>query len=91
MNAAGRPELYHMKFSYSKMHRKGPTPDILSCRELQVLKLVCAGSSSKVIAHKLGISMKTVGFHRTRISKKLGERGTVMLVRWAIRNGVIEP
>lgn len=73
------------------MRRKGPKPDILSSRELQVLKLVCDGSPSKVIAQKLGISMKTVAFHRTRISKKVGERGTVMLVRWAIRNGVIEP
>jgi DNA-binding CsgD family transcriptional regulator len=70
---------------------KGPTPDVLSRRELQVLKLVSEGLTSHAIAHKLGVSKKTVAFHKTRIAKKVGGRGTVMLVRWAIRNGVIDP
>ena len=73
------------------MPNKAPTPEILSRRELQVLRLVCDGSTSKVIAHKLGISKQTVAFHRTGITKKVGERSTAMLVRWAIRNGVIKP
>ena|SRR5256885_145051 len=65
--------------------------ETLSIRERQVLQLVAEGSSTKEIAVALGISVKTAGFHRTRLMTKLNIHETAGLVRYAIRNGVIHP
>jgi DNA-binding CsgD family transcriptional regulator len=62
----------------------------LSLRELEVVKLIAADLTAKKIAASLGISVKTVTFHRTEIKRQLGVKGTAGIVRWAIRNGVIE-
>jgi len=63
----------------------------LSPRELEVLKLIAEGSSSKEIAATLVLSIKTVERHRANILKKLGMRDRVELTRYAIRRGLIEP
>jgi DNA-binding NarL/FixJ family response regulator len=63
----------------------------LSARRLQVLRCICDGSKNHEIAKSLGISSKTVEFHRSRLLKTFAVTGTAMLVRAAIRNGVIEP
>jgi FixJ family two-component response regulator len=62
----------------------------LTNRELQVLQLICAGCSSKAIAHKLGISFKTVVSHRSHILRKAGVHEVVTLVRFAMRAGYVE-
>jgi len=66
-------------------------PDPLSGRERQVLQLVGEGKSTKDIAAQLGISVKTAESHRARLMKKLDIHETASLVRYAIRNGLIQP
>jgi two-component system response regulator NreC len=63
----------------------------LSVRERQVLQLVSEGHSTKKIAALLGISVKTADTHRTKVMAKLDIHQTAGLVRYAIRNGMIEP
>jgi two-component system response regulator NreC len=63
----------------------------LSVRERQVLQLVGEGHSTKKIAALLGISAKTADTHRTKLMEKLDIHQTAGLVRYAIRNGLLEP
>jgi DNA-binding NarL/FixJ family response regulator len=65
--------------------------DVLTTRELEVLKLVAEGHSSREIADALVISLKTVERHRSNIMGKLGIRDRVELTRYAIRRGLVEP
>jgi DNA-binding NarL/FixJ family response regulator len=65
--------------------------DILTPRELQVLKLIAEAHSSKEIAVELVISIKTVERHRQNILEKLGMSDRVELTRYAIRRGLIQP
>jgi len=64
--------------------------DVLTPRELEVLKLIAEGHTSKEIAAMLVISIKTVDRHRTNMLDKLGMRDRVELTRYAIRRGLIE-
>jgi DNA-binding CsgD family transcriptional regulator len=63
----------------------------LTLRQLEVLKLMSEGLSSKQIANALGVALKTAGSHRTQILKRLGVPNTVLAMRWAIRAGIIHP
>ena len=65
--------------------------DSLSGRERQVLQLVAEGKSTKDIGVHLGISAKTAESHRARLMKKLDIHETASLVRYAIRQGLIQP
>jgi DNA-binding NarL/FixJ family response regulator len=65
--------------------------DILTSRELEVLKLIAEGRSAQQIAETLCISIKTVDRHRANIMDKLSLRDRVQLTRYAIRRGLIEP
>jgi DNA-binding NarL/FixJ family response regulator len=65
--------------------------DVLTPRELEVLKLIAEAHTSKEIAEKLSISIKTVDRHRQNILDKLGMRDRVELTRYAIRRGLIQP
>ena len=53
-------------------------------RELEILRLICEGYSTKEIAANLGISFKTVVSHRTRILRKAGVHDPISLFRWAV-------
>jgi DNA-binding NarL/FixJ family response regulator len=66
-------------------------PNPLTARERQVLQLVAEGHTSKAIAAKLELSVKTVESYRARVMEKVGVHETAGLVRYAIRNGVIVP
>jgi DNA-binding NarL/FixJ family response regulator len=65
--------------------------DVLTPRELQVLKLIAEAYTSKEIAKELVISIKTVERHRQNILDKLGMSDRVELTRYAIRRGLIQP
>jgi DNA-binding NarL/FixJ family response regulator len=65
--------------------------DVLTPRELEVLKLIAEAYTSKQIAEALFISIKTVERHRQNILDKLGMRDRVELTRYAIRRGLIQP
>jgi DNA-binding NarL/FixJ family response regulator len=65
--------------------------ELLTPRELEVLKLIAEGHNSKEIATTLVLSIKTVESHRANLLHKLGMRDRVDLTRYAIRRGLIEP
>jgi DNA-binding NarL/FixJ family response regulator len=74
------------------LDRGDSTPaDLLTPRELEIVKLVAEGSTSEEIAQALVISKKTVEHHRSHILDKLGMRDRVDLTRYAIRRGLVEP
>jgi len=52
--------------------------------------LVAEGKTTKEIARVLGIGVKTADSHRTAVMRKLGIHQTAGLVRYAIREGLIE-
>lgn len=58
--------------------------NLLTPRERQVLDLVVAGKHNKAIAAELGVSMKTVEFHRSKIMGKLQADSVAMLVRMVL-------
>jgi DNA-binding CsgD family transcriptional regulator len=64
--------------------------DQLSPREIQVLKLVVEGRTSKEIARLLGVLPTTVDTYRSRLMAKLDVRDVPGLVRLAIRYGLID-
>jgi DNA-binding NarL/FixJ family response regulator len=66
-------------------------PDILTPRELEVVKLIAEAHTNKQIAEALTLSEKTVESHRANVLAKLGMRDRVELVRYAIRRGLVEP
>jgi DNA-binding NarL/FixJ family response regulator len=61
----------------------------LSAREREVLILVAAGLANKQIAHKLGISEKTVKGHMTRVFQAIGVADRTQAAMWAQRNGLL--
>ncbi len=65
--------------------------DPLTPRERQVLQLVAEGKTSKEVAALMGLSVRTAEFYRTRIMEKLDIHDTAGLVRYAIRQGIIQP
>jgi DNA-binding NarL/FixJ family response regulator len=64
--------------------------DVLTPRELEVLKLIAEAHTNKEIAELLFISIKTVERHRQNILDKLGMSDRVELTRYAIRRGLIQ-
>jgi DNA-binding NarL/FixJ family response regulator len=63
--------------------------DVLTPRQREVLQLIAEGLSSKEIATRIGVSVKTVDTHRTELMERLGIRGIAGLVRYAIRVGMV--
>lgn len=63
----------------------------LTSREREVLQLLAEGQANKEIAAMLGITTKTAETHRARIMAKLDLHSMSELVRYAIRNRIIEP
>jgi DNA-binding NarL/FixJ family response regulator len=62
----------------------------LTNREVEVLRYIALGHSTKEIAYRLGISFKTAACHRYRVMDKLDIHDTANLVRYAIREGLIQ-
>ncbi len=62
----------------------------LTAREKEILKLFLDGLGNQEIAEKLFISVRTVETHKTNIMQKLDMKTTVDLVKFAIRNNIIE-
>jgi DNA-binding NarL/FixJ family response regulator len=62
----------------------------LSARQREVLQMIAQGLTTKAIASKLGISSKTVEWHRSLMMDRLDIHDVVSLVRYAIRAGIID-
>jgi DNA-binding NarL/FixJ family response regulator len=62
----------------------------LTSREREIVQLLAEGKSSKEVAVALGISVKTAETHRANIMRKLGIHSVSELVRYAVKNQIIE-
>lgn len=62
----------------------------LTAREREAFHLIAEGLTTKEIARKLDISVKTAENHRSRVIAKLGVRNTAELVRYALRRGLLD-
>jgi DNA-binding NarL/FixJ family response regulator len=72
-----------------------PVPSVeavqmLSSREIEVVQLVAGGLSSKEIASRLDLSVRTVEKHRANIMEKIGVREVASLVRWCVQAGLVK-
>jgi DNA-binding NarL/FixJ family response regulator len=77
-----------LKSFLTRTHHSAST---LTERERGVVKLVAEGHTNKEIARLLKISLKTVESHRVAIMRKLNFHSSAELVRYAIRNKIVEP
>ena len=68
--------------------RAGPL--LLTSREREVVRLLARGQPNRMVATALGISVKTVESHRANLMRKLELRSIVDLVRYAVRNRIVE-
>ena len=66
-------------------------PVAVTAREREIIQLVAEGRSNKEAASTLGISVKTIEAHRANIMRKLHLRSVSDLVRYAIRNNIVQP
>lgn len=62
----------------------------LTSREREIVQLLAEGKSSKEVAASLGISVKTAETHRANVMRKLELHSVSELVRYAVRNQIIE-
>lgn len=62
---------------------------LITLRQAEVLRRVASGMTTKEIARELGISPKTVEFHRGQLMERLGVRDVTGLTRYAVQNGVL--
>jgi DNA-binding NarL/FixJ family response regulator len=67
------------------------TAAMVTPRERQIIQLIAEGNSSKQTATSLGVSVKTVEAHRANVMRKLRLRSVTDLVRYAIRNKIVQP
>jgi DNA-binding NarL/FixJ family response regulator len=71
-------------------HRPVDSQQKPSAREREIIQLLAEGKSNKEVAAVLGISVKTAETHRAAVMRKLGLHSISELVRYAIRNHIIE-
>ena len=67
---------------------KGRPHELLSDREFEILKLIGSGRTVSQIADELGLSVKTVSTHRTRILRKMNMKSNAELMRYVVTNGL---
>jgi DNA-binding NarL/FixJ family response regulator len=78
---------------YVQGHRRdeAESPVVLTPREIEIIKMIAEGKSSKEIAEILFLSFRTIQNHRTKIMRKLNLKKNTDLVRYAIRKGYTAP
>ncbi|MFB0925325.1 MAG: LuxR C-terminal-related transcriptional regulator, partial [Vicingaceae bacterium] len=67
----------------------GAAKPTLSDRELEIIKAISYGNTSKEIASKLFISPRTVESHRRNITKKLNLKNTSEVIKYAFNNNLV--
>ncbi|MGH7181587.1 MAG: response regulator [Nitrospiraceae bacterium] len=74
-------------------HRRAKTPPLpdLTARQREVLQLIAEGCSTKDIANRLKLSVKTIDTHRSELMHRLDIHDVAGLVRYAIRTGLVSP
>jgi two-component system response regulator NreC len=88
---ASRGRRYVSPLLAAKLNGSKPSPqtDKLTPREREVLRLIALGHTSVEIAHKLGLSPRTIETHRARIHRKLGLATRAELVSYALQHGLL--
>ena len=71
--------------------KNGIANEVLSPRELQVLQLIAEGNTTKEVANRLSLTVKTAESYRTGLMNKLDIHETAGLVRYAVRRGLVKP
>lgn len=98
VNALSSNEIYICEYAKKMMinfisnEQERHIPNIkepLTRREMEILKLICDGHSSKDIGGQLFISINTVETHRKRILMKLNVKNSVGVVKYAMENNII--
>ena len=88
------PEISQVLFakflSVNPWKKRGAQKHTLTDRERDVVRLLALGSSNKEVAKSLGVSVRTAETHRGVLMRKLGLDSLAALVRYAIRNNIIE-
>ncbi len=74
------------KMAFKAISGKDEKEHQLSTREVEVLRLICKGLSTKEISEVLFICQKTVEVHRSNILRKSDQKNIAQLVIWAIKN-----
>ena len=74
---------------YIAKKRTNQVSSEFSDQEKQIIKFCCDGLPAKLVADRLGISTRTVDWHKSNIFRKLGINSTLEMVRYAIKNGII--
>jgi two-component system nitrate/nitrite response regulator NarL len=82
-------EVHTMLLTPDKDLRSGKLAELTE-REVEILKCVAEGLSNKEIGDKLFISPRTVDTHRTNVMQKLELHNVAGMVRFAIRNGLLD-
>ena len=82
--------LNDFKSGVAKPNVQAPVRDRLTSREREIVQLLAEGKSSKEVASSLDISVKTAETHRANIMRKLQLHSVSELVRYALRNQIIE-
>ena len=85
-NFLGKQFSHMMTREYLRLAKLRKSKKHITGREREVLKLLVEGLTSSEIAEQLFISPRTVDKHRTNLLKKLGQKNTAGLVRYAIEN-----
>ena len=81
----------YMQLTDSSSRDDSAATAMVTPREREIIQLIAEGHSSKQAATTLGLSVKTVDTHRANIMRKLRLRSVSDLVRYAIRNKIVQP
>jgi len=90
--AGGRyvtPELAEALASLVAGESVGPPHERLSDREFEIVKMLASGRTVSQVAEDLGLSVKTVSTHRTRILRKMNMKTNAELTHYAVKNGLV--
>jgi two-component system, NarL family, response regulator NreC len=84
------PKVTNILVNEIRQSQNAPSPQVLTTRETEVLKLLAEGKSNKEIGARLGISPRTVDAHRAHIMDKLQVHRLSELVHFAIRHKILD-
>lgn len=75
----------------ARAHPHPPPEHSLTQRQIEILRLISRGVTTRLIAEGLGLSVKTVEAHRAQIMKRLHIHEVAGLVLYAVREGIVDP
>ena len=84
-------EIIYSRLQQGSSGGERPAPGTtLTSRESEAVKFIAEGKSNKELAQLMGVSLRTAESHRAAVMQKLGLKTVGELIRYALRNGIIE-